>query len=205
MSRIYRYILAHDSGMAPCLHDGLISLATCKPMIRRRAEVDDWVLGFRPGSLERGLMLWAGKVQAVASHGEYQRARRGRPDAVYLERKDGSYERLVSDYHLTQKEMDRDLSGPVLIFDAKVSIHLDGQPVPLPGELAHLAAAGRGHRVNGTNPNDTARLEAWIRSLKARGLGCATSLRDDIRSGCSSGTQGVELAMSAPRKTRRGC
>lgn len=62
ISRAYRYILIHNSGMAPCPDGGLISLATCKPVICRVARSGDWVLGFRPGSLERGLMLWAGKV-----------------------------------------------------------------------------------------------------------------------------------------------
>jgi Nucleotide modification associated domain 2 len=83
VTRIYRYILANDCGMAPCPENGLITLGTCKPVIRRLARPGDWVLGFRPGSLVRGLVLWAGKVECKMSHGEYQRTHASRSDAVY--------------------------------------------------------------------------------------------------------------------------
>ena len=165
MTRIYRYILPHDTGMAPCSEGKFISLATCKPVIRRVARQGDWVLGFRPGSLERGHVLWAGKVAEVMTHGDYQREHPRRSDAVYGMRADGDYERLVPDYHPSKKEMERDLSAPVLIFDAAASLYLEGQPEPLPPELAHLAAGGQGHRVNGTQGNDVDLLKRWLSQL----------------------------------------
>lgn len=73
MTRIYRYILVDDVGMAPCPAGDLITLGTCKPAIRRGASKGDWVLGFRPGSLERGMLLWGGRVADVLEHGEYER------------------------------------------------------------------------------------------------------------------------------------
>lgn len=167
MSRIYRYILASDFGMAPCPADGLITLATCKPVIRRTAQPGDWVLGFRRGAMERGLMLWAGRVAQVMDHGDYEEAFRGRPDAVYRQRSDGSYDRLDPTYHPTPEAMTRDLSGPVLIFDPDNSCYLNGNAVSLPDDLAHLAAAGRGHLVSGTNAGDVARLEEWVAELNA--------------------------------------
>lgn len=167
MTRIYRYILTHDSGMAPCPDDGLITLATCKPVIRRMARPGDWVLGFRPGALVRGLMLWAGKVEHSMSHGEYQRRYPRRSDAVYRLAKDGLYERFAPDYHPSQTEMDRDTGAPVLLFDRRCSVYLDGSPEPLPEHLAHLAAAGRGHRVTEGKSELTADLEAWVGEIKS--------------------------------------
>jgi hypothetical protein len=41
MIRIFRYILKNDSGMAPCIDNGLVSLATCKPKIRASAQHGD--------------------------------------------------------------------------------------------------------------------------------------------------------------------
>lgn len=165
MSRIYRYILVHDHGIAPCPEDQLITLATCKPEIRRMAKPGDWVLGFCPGSLERGMLLWGGKVKQVMAHGEYERAHRGRPDALYRERTDGTFERVDPAYHPAEDEMMRDLSGPVLVFDRRLSVYLDGHAVLLPEDLFHLAPTGRGHRVNGTGLGDTQRLDAWLRSM----------------------------------------
>ena len=162
MTRIYRYILPHDYGMAPCPANGFITLATCKPVIRRKAAPGDWVLGFRPGSLERGLLLWGGRVKEVMTHGEYERTHRGRPDAVYRERQDGTFDRLAPEYHPTETAKVRDLSGPVLIFDPTVSAYLNGRPIQLPENLFHLAAAGIGHRVNGVLDGDLEQLEAWF-------------------------------------------
>jgi hypothetical protein len=202
MTRIYRYILAHDEGMAPCPAGGTISLATCKPAIRCKAAPGDWVLGFRAGSLHRGLLLWAGRVEQAMSHGEYQRAHLLRPDAVYRERSDGQYERLRPDYHPTQKEMERDTSAPVLLFDPAVSLYLEGQPVPLPPELEHLAAAGRGHRVNGTRSGDVAALEAWLATLARPAP--RPSGRGASADGCGPRTKRGE-GEQRRRSSKRGC
>ena len=165
ISRAYRYILTHDSGMAPCPDGGLISLATCKPVIRRVARSGDWVLGFRPGSLERGLILWAGKVAEKMSHGEYQRQHSNRSDVVYRLAKDRHYERLDPAYRPWQAEMDRDVREPVLLFYRAVSVYLNRQPAPLHAGLADLAAAGRGHRVSKRSTSELAELERWVASL----------------------------------------
>lgn len=165
MTRIYRYIQTHDSGIAPCPDGGQITLATCKPVIRRVARPGDWVLGFRPGSLERGLVLWAGRVQSKLSHGDYQRLHARRSDAVYRQGQDGRYQRLDPDYHPTQSEMDRDVREPVLLFDKSTSVYLCGRPELLPDHLVHLAGAGRGHRVSNGTVADVTALEIWVANL----------------------------------------
>lgn len=184
MTRIYRYILTHDGGMAPCPDDGLISLGTCKPVIRRMAKPGDWVLGFRPGSLVRGLLLWAGKVEQVMTHGEYQLAHPNRSDAVYQLLSNGKYKRLAPDYHPTQKEMDRDTGAPVLLFAPWHSHYFHGIPEPLPEELAHLAAAGRGHRVTDATPELIAHLESWLGSLGRNGSALPSNTRKARSRGC---------------------
>jgi hypothetical protein len=193
---IYRYILTHDHGVAPCPQGGTITLATCKPVIRRCASVGDWVIGFRPGSMERGLVLWAGRVAEKMTHGEYQRRHPERLDAVYAENPNGTYRRLLKDYHPTASEMARDLSAPVLLFEAE-GVYLNGQPELLPEDLMHIAASGRGHRVGGTSAKDEARLTAWLSTLTSswpepsnRVRSCAERLksvevRTRHRGGCS--------------------
>jgi Nucleotide modification associated domain 2 len=46
MSDIYFYKLTADNGGAPCVRHGLLSLAICKPMIRKTAEEGDLTFGF---------------------------------------------------------------------------------------------------------------------------------------------------------------
>jgi hypothetical protein len=42
---LYSYVVARDFGFAPNPFFGFCTLATCKPEIRRRASVGDWVIG----------------------------------------------------------------------------------------------------------------------------------------------------------------
>lgn len=46
MSRHIGYKLTHDSGFAPNPFHGYLTLATCKPAVRRSRQVGDWVAGF---------------------------------------------------------------------------------------------------------------------------------------------------------------
>lgn len=43
--KYFFYILKHDSGFAPNPFYGFCTLATCKPEIRKQAEVGDWIVG----------------------------------------------------------------------------------------------------------------------------------------------------------------
>ena len=72
-TRLYTYILTHDSGFAPNVSQGYCTLATCKPKIRMNANVGDWIIG--TGSLSRGdneeRLLYAMRVEEVLSYDEY--------------------------------------------------------------------------------------------------------------------------------------
>ncbi len=49
MKRLFTYLMTHDTGFAPNPFHGTLTLATCKPGIRRtkgRLGNDDWVAGF---------------------------------------------------------------------------------------------------------------------------------------------------------------
>ncbi|HPY31129.1 MAG TPA: hypothetical protein PLT00_12660 [Verrucomicrobiota bacterium] len=50
--RIFVYKMTADNGGAPCLMNDLLSLAICKPKIRHKAKVGDWIIGL-------GGSIWA--------------------------------------------------------------------------------------------------------------------------------------------------
>lgn len=50
-NRIYTYILTHDTGFAPNVAGGIYTLATCKPVIRRVANVGDIIVAVTPKCL----------------------------------------------------------------------------------------------------------------------------------------------------------
>ena len=74
MARIYSYVVRYDSGFAPNPFYGYCTLATCKPDIRRTADIGDWIVG--SGSNDRsvrrgGQMVYAMKVTEVMPFDEY--------------------------------------------------------------------------------------------------------------------------------------
>lgn len=74
MSRIHSYVVRYDSGFAPNPFYGYCTLATCKPGIRRKAEVEDWVVG--SGSNDRsvgrgGYLVYAMRVTEVMTFDNY--------------------------------------------------------------------------------------------------------------------------------------
>ena len=168
--RIFRYILRYDSGMAPCVDNKLVTLATCKPQIRRSAKQGDWVAGFLPRPHERGWLAFAGRVAEVVPVGEYEKRFAGRRrDAIYRQNADGSFKRLLPEYHDNPKDFAKDVSAPVLLFDKRSTWYFGDRPRYLPKELVHMAAAGRAYRVNGAGEPEIARLERWLRGKEKSG------------------------------------
>jgi hypothetical protein len=170
MTRILRYILQHDSGMAPCIDYGLVSLATCKPKIRSSAKPGEWVIGFYPRPHSRGLVAWAGRIDHRIDVGGYEKQYRERSDAIYRTRPDGGFKCLRPDYHPELGAFRKDTSAPVLIFDPEATWYFGRNPKMLPEHLMHLAAGGRGHRVNGVKKGDTIALQKWLESIALPGI-----------------------------------
>jgi len=86
MPRIYFYKLTADNGGAPCVQDGLLSLAICKPMIRTTAELEDVIFGFAANSLHRAnRLIYIARIGKKVCNGDYYREKRfaNRGDCVY--------------------------------------------------------------------------------------------------------------------------
>ena len=90
--RLFSYVVRYDSGFAPNPFFGFCTLATCKPDIRKSAEVGDWVLG--TGSADRkilrgGHLVYLMQVAETPSFQEYDanpRFQRKKPDLQVSER-----------------------------------------------------------------------------------------------------------------------
>ena len=83
-ARLYSYIVARDYGFAPNPFYGFCTLATCKPQIRKNAEIGDWIIGTGSKSKGRdGHIVYAMRVTEAMSFDEYwadSRFHRKRPD-----------------------------------------------------------------------------------------------------------------------------
>lgn len=71
---LYTYVVRYDSGFAPNPFHGFCTLATCKPPIRDKAQIGDWVVGC--GSADKvvkqgGRLVYAMKISEVLSFNDY--------------------------------------------------------------------------------------------------------------------------------------
>lgn len=113
--RLFSYVVARDYGFAPNPFHGSCTLATCKPMIRKTAQVGDWIIG--TGSKENGrdgYLVYAMQVAETMSFGEYWADPRFAPkrpdlggsnkrafgDNIYRQRRDGTWAQENSHHSL---------------------------------------------------------------------------------------------------------
>ena len=70
--RLYSYVVARDYGFAPNPFHGVCTLATCKPVIRRCANVGDWIVGTGSASNRlSGHLVFVMQVSEKITYNEY--------------------------------------------------------------------------------------------------------------------------------------
>ena len=70
--RVFSYVVARDYGFAPNPFYGMCTLAVCKQVIRRVAQVGDWIIG--TGSAAKGRrdhLVYAMRVTETLSYNDY--------------------------------------------------------------------------------------------------------------------------------------
>lgn len=72
--RLYSYVVRYDSGFAPNPFYGWCTLATCKPDIRRAAQIGDWIVGTGSDNQQvrrGGRLVYAMRVTGALTFREY--------------------------------------------------------------------------------------------------------------------------------------
>jgi hypothetical protein len=70
--KLYSYVVARDYGFAPNPFFGVCTLATCKPRIRKVAQVSDWVVGTGTKTLNRqNRLVYAMRVTGTMTFEQY--------------------------------------------------------------------------------------------------------------------------------------
>ena len=80
---LHCYIITHDTGLAPAIQDGTLSLAVCKPNIRKKAQVGDVIVAYASGnktSDSRGRVRYVFRVDERRTREEYMGKEPTRPD-----------------------------------------------------------------------------------------------------------------------------
>ena len=181
---LYSYVLKRDTGFAPNPYFGVCSLATCKPQIRARAAVGDWVIGTTSRRYaEHGPgLVYAMRVSEIHSFRTYTATTLGAAktptakdsltvsgDAIYRwNGRAGQYEQLDNPFH-GALQVARDLSADRILC-AEQFIYLGRSWLPFPLEFASIVKRGPGHRII-REPERMAAFVRWLEAeMTARGL-----------------------------------
>lgn len=199
MTRIYRYVLMSDGGMAPNPRDELLTLATCKPEIRKHAREGDWVLANYP-SPQNKRVAWAGKIERCIPVGLYAAEFPERDDALHEMGSHGEPQRIRGKhawYHPGAEERRKDRSGNVLVFDMTQCWYFGADGRCIDPQLEHLIAYGQGHRVNNRRTDDLELLCAWLAAQGRPGVHARP--RDGWAGPKNYGCTKVSKAVQKPR------
>lgn len=162
MTKIYFYKLVVDDGGAPCVEKALLSLAICKPAIRRTAETGNLIFGFAANSLDRdNRLIYVARVTRKLTDGRYF------DDPVYRDRADCIYERKGPEFVWRKRSwyhgpdhIHHDLGKSPNYSNANVLLSSDFRYFGKSGSAEYkrkyptiglaVDALGRGHRVKHT-------------------------------------------------------
>jgi hypothetical protein len=156
---IFSYVITCDRGFAPNPFGGFLTLATCKPRIRRAAGEDDLVLA--TGSVSspyKRKLVYAAVVSKVipweqyGSSAEYKIKRpstkgkwwRKHGDNIYA-KVNKKWKRRRNEYHTTGETMLHDLRGNNVLV-CKRFWYFGADAKDIPANLRKVIQKGRGHK-----------------------------------------------------------
>jgi len=198
----YAYVVAQDYGFAPNPFHGACTLATCKPRIRKRAQVGDYIFGGGSAAHGRsGHLVFFMRVSEVTTFCEYWKDARfqcKRPnlhgskmqaygDNIYhRDRKSGDWLQADS-YHSrrggrpNRDNVDHDTQTANVLIASEFA-YWGGEGPRIPDRCRYDGTTdlfwGRGYRII---PDKIAtQLLAWVRSLKSH-QGCLRDPQDWAR------------------------
>ena len=201
--RLFTYRITHDTGFAPNPFHGFLTLATCKPGIRRTKKVGDWIAGFASIALNNNsksininpnALIYLGNVSKVVSlayyyHGnEYKKkippgnnlnnliACAG--DNIYMPSGDGAFEQLPNQHH-NDSNFDHDISGEnVLVMNEFYYMGRDARPIP---KIINISIP-KGPSLYGNktlSDNEITKLINWVKKEYKPGINAMPCIWDD--------------------------
>jgi len=185
--KLHSYIVRYDSGFAPNPFFGYCTLATCKPDIRQRAHIGDWIVGTGSANKEikrGGRLVYAMCVIGDRSFQQYwndERFQEKKPaltrsrmhacgDNIYRNR-GGGWQQLNS-FHTNadgtpnERHIARD-TGTNRVLYSNNFVYFGGEGPKIPNEFRNgkdICVAGRGRKVFDDEKFVTAFVE-WVRNL----------------------------------------
>ena len=190
--RLFSYVVARDFGFAPNPFFGVCTLATCKPGIRRRAEIGDWIVGTGTAQRKRkGYLVFAMRVAEAMSYNKYwadPRFQLKKPnlrssnkhafgDNIYFRDSAGVWHQLNSHHSFSDGTPNRaniknDTQADRVLIGTEY-VYWGGGGPKIPGKFRNFngvdICAGRGHKSN-FQEEFVGEFLAWMNSLNQKGF-----------------------------------
>ena len=205
--RVHTYVIATDAGSAPNYDRPFVTLAVCKPRIRRKAEIGELVLAFAGKEVnptEPHSVVWAGVVTEKMSFSEYWNDRRfagkkpdksEHPDNFYRP-VDGGLLWVQNDVH-DADATNHDIGGKfVLAFSPSWRFGAHGPLMPIEFDL-RMVGGRRGERVVDLSEPEWKRLRVWLDENSAE-----TTLPPQSSKRCSPSKRPAEVQVPVRRRSK---
>ena len=170
--RVHTYVIAVDAGSAPNYEPPFVTLAVCKPRIRRKASAGELVIAFAGKDVnpyEPHAVVWAGIVQEKLTFAQYwsdKRFRNKRPDRSkhpdnFYKPVDNELVWVDNDVH--EPEATRHDTGGKFVLTFSPAWRFGAHGPLLPSEFGLRMTGGRrGERVVDLPDGTWRRLKAWL-------------------------------------------
>ena len=188
--KIYSYIVKRDYGFAPNPFYGYCTLATCKPVIRKHAEIGDIIVGIGSGgknSVYKNRMIFAMKISEVLTYDQYWndiRFQKKKPIMSVSKKQmygDNIYHTSFATGEIVQEyshhsypdggtnllNYNRDVPGENVLISNNYW-YWGREAIKIPSQLLKLAAVKRGHRVF-ENAAFVSEVDKWLNELNYSG------------------------------------
>ena len=176
------YKMTHNTGFAPNVSGDILSIATCKPQIRRVCEIGEWIAGFSSKALDNSQvgkekLIYLAKVSEKISFATFwdkypqkhtDSDRNG--DNIYKPNGKGGYEQIANPHH-DDSHKAKDLSvDSVLLCD---EFYYFGNGVDLPLNLRENLCIPQGQSGYGVLTDDDNAVQSLIDFVRDNKDKCA--------------------------------
>jgi len=180
----FSYVVARDFGFAPNPFNGICTLATCKPDIRKKAVPNDWIFGCGAAAIQcKGKLLYAMKVTKKITYNEYftnPKYNNKKPimngslksmygDNIYHQDENSGKWYQIDSHHsysdgsINYHNLNRDTQCEYLLLSDHF-YYWGRNCIDVPDEFKSVIHIGRGHKSNAIDTTTADDLVQWISS-----------------------------------------
>lgn len=176
------YKMKHNKGFAPNVSGDILSIATCKPQIRRVCKIGEWIAGFSSKSLDNSqvgnekLIYLAKASEKISFATFWDKCPQKRPDNdkngdnIYKPNGKGGYEQITNPHHDDSNKADDLSADSVLLCD---EFYYFGNGVDLPLNVRENLCIPQNQSGYGVLTDDDSAVQSLIDFVRVNKNQCA--------------------------------